>query len=204
MLGGDYWFPHVPLAVLLAVGGVWLLQADLGRHWVDYSTAVLHGRFDFDPRALPPLLVGGGMLTMALGLLWRSRLAWTMAILRQAPVDPNEERASDIVYGEPSNLEVLRNAGVDKAEAVLAMQADDSENAFVILAVNELGGSARTVAAVNDADHLDRLQLVQPDVVIAPQVLGGELLAMLLSGEQITADFVMQRLLQEKPTDKQA
>lgn len=69
--------------------------------------------------------------------------------------------------------------------------------AFAILAVKELGGSARTVAAVNDAGHLGRVKLVQPDIVIAPQVLGGELLAMLLSGEDITTDFVLQRVFQE-------
>jgi len=43
---------------------------------------------------------------------------------------------------------------------------------------------------------------VQPDVVIAPQVLGGELMAMLLSGEQVTADFVLERVFQQRvPAD---
>jgi voltage-gated potassium channel len=101
------------------------------------------------------------------------------------------------VVGDPSSTETLREAGAHRAEAVLAMLADDSENAFVVLAVKELAGKARTVAAVNDARHLGRVKLVQPDVVIAPQVLGGELLAMLLSGEQVTPDFVMQRVFQQ-------
>jgi voltage-gated potassium channel len=80
---------------------------------------------------------------------------------------------------------------------VLAMMADDSENAFCVLAVRELASGTRTVAAVNDARHLSRVKLVQPDVVIAPQVLGGELAAMLLSGEQVTPEFVMQRVFQQ-------
>ena len=64
------------------------------------------------------------------------------------------------------------------------------------------------MAAVNDARHLGRVKLVQPDVVIAPQVFGGELAAMLLSGEQVTPEFVMQRVFQQvspaaaKPGDK--
>jgi voltage-gated potassium channel len=49
---------------------------------------------------------------------------------------------------------------------------------------------------VNDARHLSRIKLVQPDVIIAPQVLGGELTAMLLTGEKVTADFVLQRVFQ--------
>jgi voltage-gated potassium channel len=34
-------------------------------------------------------------------------------------------------------------------------------------------------------------------VVIAPQLLGGELLAMLLTGEEVTSEFVMQRVFQD-------
>lgn len=117
-------------------------------------------------------------------------------ILREQPAE-GEHTDVDIVVGDPSMTETLREAGADRAEAVLAMLADDSENAFTVLAVKELGGTAKTVAAVNDARHLSRVKLVQPDVVIAPQVLGGELAAMLLSGEQVTPDFVMQRVFQQ-------
>jgi len=64
--------------------------------------------------------------------------------------------------------------------------------------VKELGGGAQTIAAVNDSRHLSRIKLVQPDVVIAPQVLGAELAAMLLSGETVTPEFVMQRVFQRE------
>jgi voltage-gated potassium channel len=374
-IGGEHWFPHVPLAILLGLGGLWLLQADLGRHWQDIVARLLGGGQGLHPALLPPLLIGVGMLVMALGLLLRSRLAWAMALLLAAAAaasmffghhphahlllgyfvlmlallgfawrqfDRSSVAAStlfaltsvvmlliyatfgtfylgsdfkppitdlvtalyyamvtmstvgygdiipqtaeaklfavsiivlgvavfatsltaviaplvtrsfqrivdrkgsrmlrenhfvvigdsslalntwrelasrgqpvtrllrrepetglpgdvDVVIGESSDADVLRKAGADKAQAVLAMLDDDSENAFVVLAVRELGGSARTVAAVNDAHHLARVKLVQPDVVIAPQILGGELAAMLLSGEPVTADFVMQRVFQ--------
>ncbi|MEY2150436.1 MAG: voltage-gated potassium channel protein [Rhodanobacter sp.] len=374
---GRHWFPHVPLALLLGLAGLSLLRAELGTHWDDYAQLLVLNASHLQPKMLPSLLIGGGMLTMALGLLWRSRLAWTMALLleivgtfslvigqhshhdhvllayfvfvlvallfswrqfdrtsvaastlfaltsvamllmyatfgayylgmdfkpqitdlvtalyfsmvtmstvgygditpqtseaklftvsvivlgvavfatsltaviapmvsrslqrivnrkgsrmkrenhfvvigntslaintwhelarrgrpvtrllREAP-EEGELKDTDYVVGDPSSTEILREAGAHRAEAVLAMLADDSENAFVVLAVKELEGHARTVAAVNDARHLSRVKLVQPDVVIAPQVLGGELLAMLLSGEQVTPDFVMQRVFQQ-------
>lgn len=374
--GGRYWFPHVPLALLLALGGFWLLDVTFGHVWHSYISAWLAGNFNVQLTLLPPLLIGGGMLTMALGLLSRSRLAWVMAVLLAAvaglntlltgrshvevlaayfallvvllllawrwfdrssvaastlfaitaiamllvyatfgsyylgaeykppirdlvtalyfsvvtmctvgygdivPVTPEAKLFSvsiiilgvaifatsltaviapmvgqslkrivnrrgksmsrenhfvvigntplavntwrelakrgrtvtrilreapeegehadvDIVVGDPSMTETLREAGAHKAEAVLAMLADDSENAFAVLAVKELAGTAKTVAAVNDARHLSRVKLVQPDVVIAPQVLGGELAAMLLSGEQVTPDFVMRTVFQQ-------
>ena len=375
-IGGQHWFPHVPLAILLALGGFWLLQGELGRHWRHILNQLLNGGQGLSPALLPPLLIGLGMLIMAFGLLFRSRLAWAMALLlaataaismyfaqyghthlllgyfilmlallgfawRQfdrsslaagtlfaltslvmvvvyamfgafylgadfspkitdlvtalyfamvtmstvgygditpkttdsklfvvsiivlgvavfatsltaviAPLvtrslqrivnrkDTRMQRENhfvvigntplalntwrelarrghpvtrvlrqepeagipddvDRVIGEPSDGDILRKAGADKAQAVLAMLDDDSENAFVVLAVRELQGKARTVAAVNDAHHLARVQLAQPDVVIAPQILGGELAAMLLTGEQVTADFVMNRVFQQ-------
>jgi voltage-gated potassium channel len=117
-------------------------------------------------------------------------------ILYEAPVE-SQNKDVDVVVGDPRMTEVLREAGADRADVVLAMTGDDSENAFLVLAVKELAGTARTVAAVNDAHHLSRIKLVQPDVVIAPQVMGGELTAMLLSGEQITPEFVMQQVFQQ-------
>ncbi|MEO7937604.1 MAG: ion channel, partial [Burkholderiaceae bacterium] len=75
------WFPHVPLALLLALGGFLLLNSDFGQTWRRYIDELAHGNFTLGPRLLPPLLLGGGMLTMALGLLLRSRIAWTMALL---------------------------------------------------------------------------------------------------------------------------
>jgi voltage-gated potassium channel len=379
-LGGPRWFPHVPLAILLALGGLWLLQTDLGSQWRVLADQFLAGGRGLRPELLPPLLIGTGMLIMGAGLLFRSRLAWVMAlalaaagaasmlfghhprahlllayfllmlallafawrqfdrssvaastlfaltsvvllvvyatfgtyylgadfkpqvkdlvtalyyamvtmstvgygditpqtseaklfavsvivlgvavfatsltaviaplatksfqrivnrkgirmkrenhfvvigdtplalntsrelarrglpvtrILRQPPGTAVAENV-EVVVGEASDSDVLREAGSERAQAVLAMLDDDSENAFVVLAVKELGGTARTVAAVNDAHHLSRVRLVQPDVVIAPQILGGELAAMLLSGEEVTADFVMKRVFQQAAED---
>ena len=375
LLHTPYWFPHIPLALLLGLGALALLRLDLGADWQHYLARLAGGQFDLRPSVLPPLLIGLGLLTMAIGLLLRSRLAWAMALLLAATalvnllagahhahvlfayfvlllvallaawrhfnrssvaastlfaltsvamlvmyatfgsyylgadfrpaitdlttalyyamvtmstvgygdITPQTTEAKlfavsiivlgvavfatsltaviaplvtrslqrivnrkdkrmqrenhfivvgntplaintwrelarrghpvtrllrqepetgipddvDHVVGEPSDGDVLRKAGADKAQAVLAMLDDDSENAFVVLAVRELAGKARTVAAVNDANHLGRVQLVQPDVVIAPQILGGELAAMLLTGEQVTADFVMKRVFQQ-------
>lgn len=115
-------------------------------------------------------------------------------VLRDAPAsDPAGD--DDIVIGDAGNAETLQVAGCDKAIAILAMFEEDAENAFAILAVRDLGGKGRTVCAVNDPANLSRIRLVQPDVVIAPQILGGELAAMLVCGEEVTADFVLGRVL---------
>ena len=113
-------------------------------------------------------------------------------VMAQAPAS-GEIDPDDLILGDANSLETLRRAGADQAQAVLAMRADDSDNAFIVLAVKELKGRAKTVVAINDSKHMERIKLVQADVVIAPEVLGGELLAMVLTGENITSDFVLDR-----------
>lgn len=115
-------------------------------------------------------------------------------ILDNAP--EHEAENFDYIVGNGSDLDVLRRAHAGTAKAVLALSEDDSEIAFVVLAVKEMGSAAKTVAVVNDARNLSRAKWVRPDVVIAPTVLGGELLAMALSGESLDNENLMERLLQ--------
>jgi voltage-gated potassium channel len=123
---------------------------------------------------------------------FKKRNQEVVLVMPQPPVsgdiDPN-----DLIIGDANSLETLRKACADQAQAVLAMRADDSDNAFIVLAVKELKGKAKTVVAISDSKHMERIKLVQADIVIAPEVLGGELLAMVLSGETITSDFFMER-----------
>jgi voltage-gated potassium channel len=114
-------------------------------------------------------------------------------VLRDPPKTGWEDR--DVVTGDASDLDVLRTAGAPDAKAVLALSEDDSENAFVVMAARELSESLRTVAVVNEGRHMDRMKRVRPDVLIAPQVLGGELLAMALSGEELNSETLMHQLL---------
>ncbi len=100
----------------------------------------------------------------------------------------------DVVIGDANNVEVLRTANADRARAVVVARADDSESAFIVLAVKELKGSAKTFVVVNDGKHLARVKLVRPDVMMAPDVMGGELLAMALTDEPITGQHLMDRL----------
>ena len=118
-----------------------------------------------------------------------------LTVILAEPPEQGEFDDADLVVGDASELGTLRSAGVPTAEAVLALSAVDSDNAFVVLAVKELESRAKTVVAVNDSNNLGRVQRVQPDLIIAPQVLGGELLAMVLSGENPDSQTLLARLL---------
>jgi len=115
-------------------------------------------------------------------------------ILRSIPDDPRFADI-DVVTGDGSDVDTLIKAGGEQAKAILALLNDDSENAFVILAAKELKGEIKTVAAVNDVKNMNRIRRVHPYLIIAPQVLGGELLSMALTGEKVDSSTIMQRLL---------
>ena len=106
---------------------------------------------------------------------------------------------ADIVLGDPTDLEILRVAGAETAHAVLALSDDDAENAFVILALRDLHTEAKKVAAVGSRKNLDRVRRVQPDMILAPHVFGGEVLAMALSDEKMNGDQLLERFLDTKP-----
>lgn len=117
-----------------------------------------------------------------------------VTVVVTSSVDPTEFGDADVIVGDPSDAATLQRAGVLQAAAVLALRDDDSENAFTVLAVKELSADVRTVAAVNHGKNMTRVRNVHPDMVIAPQVMGGELLAMALNDEPMDSDTVITKL----------
>ncbi len=101
---------------------------------------------------------------------------------------------ADVIMGDATRNEVLQEAGVPQAKAVLTLRDDDAENAFAVLAVKELAPGVKTIAGVNDARHLAKIRRVQPDMLFAPQVLGSDLLVRTLFGEPIDNDTVSKLL----------
>jgi voltage-gated potassium channel len=117
-----------------------------------------------------------------------------VTVVVTSSVDPTEFGDADVIVGDPSDAATLQRAGVLQAAAVLALRDDDSENAFTVLAVKELSADIRTVAAVNHSKNMARVRNVHPDMVIAPQVMGGELLAMALNDEPMDSETVITKL----------
>lgn len=75
------WFPHIPIALLTALGGFLLLDSNFAQSWGEYLFLLIEKPQSLSPKLILPLLLGSGMLLMASGLLLRSRLAWLIASL---------------------------------------------------------------------------------------------------------------------------
>lgn len=106
---------------------------------------------------------------------------------------------AEVVIGDPTEIDTLREAGAQHARGILALSDDDSENAFVILAMHEIVSEAKKVAAVNSRKNLERVRRVRPDMVLAASVFGSEALAMALTEEKIDGDWLLSRFLDVEP-----
>lgn len=101
----------------------------------------------------------------------------------------------DVVVGDYSDGEILTQAGVMNAKAILALSDDDADNAFIVLSAIELDSNARTVALVNDSKNINKVKSVNPDIVISPQQFASDILARVLNGESIDSDSIVSSLL---------
>ena len=140
------------------------------------------------------IVVGDGPLAQDAA---RALVARGLLVTRIAGAKPaeGEQHTEDLIIGDGSDAETLRQADIGKARAVLALSEDDSYNAFVVLAAKEMNTEVRTVAAVSDTRNTARLARTRPDVLLTLPLLGGELLGMALSGEPIQTDALISQLL---------
>lgn len=145
-------------------------------------------------RASHVIVVGDGPLAQDAARALTARGMQTTAVLSQKP-EAEADQPPDFIVGDGSDTETLRRIQIAEARAVLALSQDDSYNAFVVLAAKELNPNVRTVAAVSDTRNTGRVARTRPDVLLALPQLGGELLAMALSGEKIEADALISQLL---------
>jgi voltage-gated potassium channel len=111
---------------------------------------------------------------------------------------------TDVLVGDATTLDVLKEAGLKEAQYLLALKDDDSENAFIILAAKELVGNSgvKTVAVVNESVHLSKIQRVHPDMIFSPQMLGSEILTRTLSGEVIDSKVIMDLFFKSTTSDR--
>lgn len=105
------------------------------------------------------------------------------------------DHPDDLIIGDASDSDVLKQAQADTARAILALTDDDSDNAFTILAAKDVNEQIKTVVAVSDAHNMTKIKRVKPDVVLALPLIGAELLAKAFSGEEIKVDTLFEQLL---------
>ncbi len=133
------------------------------------------------------ILIGDGILARATALELASRKAVFIQVLNQTaePVIPGKA----VERIETDEESALRKAGVERAETVIAAYDDDGRNAFSTLLVKNINPKIRVVAIASSRGSIRPLELAAADVVFAPLVAGGRLLADLAQEVDIPQQF---------------
>ncbi|MGS0676082.1 voltage-gated potassium channel protein [Shewanella sp. 0m-4] len=139
------------------------------------------------------------MATNTIIKLHQRGLAVTIITVRPSDefeiIEQSLEGKFDIISGDSSDTAVLKQAGLEQCRAILALTDNDADNAFIVLSAKDLSAKAKTVIIVNDSKNLTKIQRVQPDVLLSPQLFGSEVLARMLNGEAMDNNDLAELLL---------
>jgi voltage-gated potassium channel len=124
------------------------------------------------------------LIVVGFGRVGRATVAATVTSGRQcAVIDDDPDRADDVtasgavlVPGDARDLDVLRQAHIDKAVALVSA-IDDPENLVVLLSARALCPDLRVVVRVNDVTWRDRLVRAGASAVIPVYESAGASLA---------------------------
>ena len=105
-----------------------------------------------------------------------------------------------IIRAQPSDDEALRNAGIERARAIVACVDSDAENIFITLTARDLRPDIAIVARASSEDSERKLRRAGADRVISPYKTSGTEMARLALHPQVTgvvdiaADYQLEEI----------
>lgn len=84
------------------------------------------------------------------------------------------------VEGDANEDEVLKSAGVEKAQYLIVTLPDDAANLFVVLSARQINGSLFIISRASQVTSQKKLALAGADKVIMPDKIGGDHMASLV------------------------
>ena len=94
----------------------------------------------------------------------------------------------DLLYvkGDATDDRILQEAGIAKAERLIATLQDDKDNLFVVLSARRLNAALRIIAkVVNVGASREKIKLAGADEVVSPEAIGGLRMASLALRPQV-------------------
>ncbi len=91
-------------------------------------------------------------------------------------------KGCEVVMGDPTLAETLRDAGLLNAKALICAHDRDETNVLIAITARELcdtatGARPRIIVRVEDEENIPKAKSVGADEVISPSTLGGQLIA---------------------------
>ncbi len=93
------------------------------------------------------------------------------------------------IEDDATHDETLQQAGIKKAQALIAALPDDSENLFIVLTARQLNPKLNIISRASNPRSQRKLQLAGANHVIMPEQIGGFYMATLVSKPGATEFF---------------
>lgn len=111
-------------------------------------------------------------------------------------IDGSEHRIAEAqelgytyVQGNATEDDILRAAGIEHAQGLVAVTGDDSDNVYITLSARGLNERLQVVARTSDIANAEKLKRAGADRVISPLEIGGRRIA-LSAVRPLVVDFV--------------
>lgn len=85
------------------------------------------------------------------------------------------------IEGDGTDDEILRLAGVEKAQALITTLPVDAQNVFIVLSARSLNPQLKIISRASEASSVAKLRKAGADNVIMPDFIGGTHMATLVS-----------------------
>ncbi|MDY7080869.1 MAG: NAD-binding protein, partial [Halobacteria archaeon] len=96
-----------------------------------------------------------------------------------------EEKGDVDILGDVTDEDVLREAGVEDATALIIALADDTDSIFTTLVAHELNPDMEIIVRANETESLGKLYRAGADYVLALPNVSGRMLALDVLGEDV-------------------
>ncbi len=87
----------------------------------------------------------------------------------------------NILIGEATHDEVLKDAGIDKAKAIITTLPSDADNVFITLTAKELNPNIQIIARASEENTTNKLRRAGANKVVMPDAVGGIHMAQLIT-----------------------
>jgi len=113
-----------------------------------------------------------------------------VVVIEKNPILFKEKSAENIpnlvfVEGDSTSDELLIEAGIKNASAILTTLPNDSENVFITLTARELNDDIKIIARASDPNSEKKLKRAGANYVVMPEFIGGAHMARLVTNPEM-------------------
>ena len=119
----------------------------------------------------------------------RERRPMVVIDVNQSSLDVAQRAGLSVVYGNATDDDTLRRAGIERAHGLITAVASDADNIFVTLSARSLRPDLAIVARANHDDAVPKLRRAGATQVVSPYEMAGQQMAR-LALRPSTVDFV--------------